>query len=49
MSTFLVAAQHSVQWTGGYAARFFERFRGFEFFPFRRRVSALPLATNADR
>ena len=23
---------------GGYAARFFERFRGFELFPFRRRV-----------
>ena len=25
-------------------AAFLERFRGFEFFPFRRRVSARPLA-----
>ena len=28
---------------------FFELFRGFEFFPFQRRVSALPPATNASR
>jgi hypothetical protein len=41
-------APHSVQWTGGYAAHF-ESFPGFGFYPFRRRVSALPPATNASR
>ena len=30
-------------------AAFFELFPGVEFFPFRRRVSALPPATNAGR
>jgi hypothetical protein len=28
---------------------FYERFSGFGLFPFRRRVSALPPATNASR
>jgi len=28
---------------------FFRLFSGFEFFPFRRRVSSLPPATNAHR
>jgi hypothetical protein len=38
------SAQHSVQWTGGYAPRFQAFFSALGFFPVRQRVSAhLPL------
>jgi hypothetical protein len=42
------SAQHSVQWTGGYAPRF-QAFPGSEFFLLPGRVHARPSASNANR